>query len=78
MLAKLRGFSMQAYRSTLVNPMATPFLSSTALRSLTQVQVYQFGHLQQRINRRLRRYRQDKIQKESSFNKNDGKYQGKL
>ena len=38
---------------------------------MTQYQQCQFGNLQQRINRRLRKYRQEKIQKESSFNKND-------
>lgn len=38
---------------------------------MTQYQQYQFGNLQQRINRRLRKYRQEKIQKESSFNKNE-------
>ena len=28
---------------------------------------------QQRVNKKLRQYRQEKIQKESSFNKNEGK-----
>lgn len=47
------------------------YLTQAAL--LTQYQAFQFGNLQGRINRRLRRYRQDKIQNESSFNKNEGK-----
>jgi hypothetical protein len=38
------------------------------------MQMFEFGNLQQRINRRLRKYRQEKITKESSFNKNEGKH----
>jgi len=37
-------------------------------------QYREFGNLQQRINRRLRKYRQEKISKEQSFNKNEGRY----
>jgi hypothetical protein len=40
---------------------------------LMQMRLAQFGNLQQRINRRLRKYRQEKITSESSFNKNEGR-----
>ena len=58
-------------------PSSFLFLRSTQMyqsQIMTQFQYQEFGNLQQRINRRLRRYRQDKIQKESSFNKNEGIY----
>lgn len=40
---------------------------------LLPLQSQSFARLQLRLNRRLRKYRNDKIATESSFNKNEGK-----
>lgn len=74
MLAKLRSHFGPLSTSSLLLRSSQSNYQQVMRQSimLTQVQQYQFGNLQQRINRRLRRYRQDKIQKESSFNKNEG------
>ena len=74
MLAKLRTSLTSAGAPLLFRSHAAPLtFSSHRLAALTQMQSMEFGNLQQRINRRLRKYRQEKITKESSFNKNEGK-----
>ena len=70
MLAKLRTSLVQHPLRSQMMPLA---FSSQRATALTQMQMFEFGNLQQRINRRLRKYRQEKITKESSFNKNEGK-----
>ena len=74
MLAKLRSHFTPLSTSSILLRSSQSNYQQVMRQSimLTQMQQYQFGNLQQRINRRLRRYRQDKIQKESSFNKNEG------
>lgn len=49
--------------------MATPY----QMNMLYNYQMRFIMRRQGRINKRLRKYRQDKILKESSFNKNEGK-----
>lgn len=56
MLAKLQTYARPAQQAFLL-----PSTSYTSYPTMYQMQCYQFGNLQQRINRRLRRYRQDKI-----------------
>ena len=73
MLAKLRS-SLTYQAPALLRPMPLLTMSSHRAAALTQMQMFSFGNLQQRINRRLRKYRQEKVTKESSFNKNEGKY----
>ena len=70
MLAKLRS----SLAPTLLRThQPLNIISTQRLAALTQMQMFEFGNLQQRINRRLRKYRQEKVTKESSFNKNEGK-----
>ena len=71
MLAKLRTSLIQP--SPVLMRSTQAMFSAQRYAALTQMQQFEFGNLQQRINRRLRKYRQEKITKESSFNKNEGK-----